>query len=448
MNPLEQIIQILQQFDELKQAKRLLDIFAKRATSLDQYDLLAKLYNDIKYYNDAFTYAKKALAVAPDNDTVYACRANIAKICNHLNEPEEALFYLNINDKITPNDPEVLLEKVFSLFLMNRKYESEQILRDMKKKIEDGVIPYEERLMNRINFNLGTYDLYAGKFKEGLTGFLLSGKKVGIWKELTLTLPFWSGGIQPGKSLLIMAEGGIGDEIMFVRFMKMITEYDMNPIWYTTRKDLAEVFNRNGFTTTSDFSSISKDTLWTYSMTLPLYLDVNERQLWNGPYLNALRNDVLPNNGKLKIAFKWAGSNLYDQDLHRSIEFQSLFDAIKDTPNAEFYSLQRDDGKEDSYHESQVNQIPELLETWESTLSVINSADVIITSCTSIVHAAGALGKRVIVLVPICKYFCWSSPDIDNKNIWYGENITVLEQVAHRSWTIPLTRLQQILHSL
>lgn len=443
MNPLEQIIAILRQYDELSTGKQLLDTFAKYSNNIEQYDMLGKLYNDLKCYNDAYIYTKKALTIAPDNNTMYSCRANLSKLCNHMNNPEESLYYLNINNLLTPNNPEVLLEMVFSFFLLNKKEESEKILRELKEDILSNNIEYSEPVLNRINFNLGTYDLYKGKFQQGLEGFLLSGKKAGIWKNIDLQLPFWDGEILPNHTILIMAEGGIGDEIINVRFMKYIQDLGMEPIWVTSRKDLAEVFNRNGYRTITDISNINPDNVvWTYSMTLPLYLKLNEQQLWNGSYLLPISSEVLPKSDKPKLGMKWFGNPLYEQDLHRSIKFDELYDTVN-TGKYEIYSLQRDEGKEESYN-TNVKEIPEFLEKWEDTLSVINELDIVVTSCTSIAHASAAMGKRTFVLVPITAYYVWASTT-DESTIWYGDNVTVLRQTTHKCWKEPLEKLAQYL---
>lgn len=447
MNPLEQIIAILTQYNELSTSKHLLDTFAKYSNSLEEYDLLGKLYHDIKSYEESYLYTKKALLISTNENQAYTCRANLAKVCNLLNKSDEALYYLNINNTITPNHPEILMEKAFSLYLLNRKVEAEKILCDLKQDMLSKKIPYDEKLSDRINFNLGTYDLHNGIFQKGLEGFLLYGKKIGIWENIKLDLPFWDGDILPNiKTILILAEGGIGDEIINIRFMKYFEHLGMNPIWVTGREDLVKVFNRNGFKTITDISTLDlSNTAYTYAMSLPVYLKVSETRLWDGSYLSAISDDIIKSqSNKVKIGLKWAGNPLYEHDLHRSINFQEVYDIVK-SDTRDIYSLQRDHGKEDSYG-TDVIQIPECLETWEDTLSTINSLDIVITSCTSIAHASAAIGKRTFVLVPISTYYVWASSD--EKSSWYSEHVTVLKQVTHKCWKEPLVQLAKHLESI
>ncbi len=59
-----------------------------------------------------------------------------------------------------------------------------------------------------------------------------------------------------------------------------------------------------------------------------------------------------------------------------------------------------------------------------------NSLDILVTSCTSTAHLAGAMGIRAIVIVPIVPYFVWASDDL----LWYGNNITVIRQTKYNDW--------------
>ena len=117
MNPLEQIIEFLKQTDELSTARLLLKTFNKYSNSIDQYDTIARLFNDVKAYPEAIEAAEKTLALSANPQQLYSSRANLAKLYNHNNEPYKALNYINANLSINPNDYEALMEKVFSLYL-------------------------------------------------------------------------------------------------------------------------------------------------------------------------------------------------------------------------------------------------------------------------------------------------------------------------------------------
>lgn len=438
---LDNVINFLKNQNELNTAKQLLDTFTKYAAKAEEYDLLAKWYMDIKQYKLAIALAEKAMVNIPSNEGMYACRANLAKLYNHSNNPKASLRYSSANLNINPNDKDALLEQVFSYFLLNEKDKSEAILRELlTQDLTDDVL-------SRVKFNLGTYDLYHGKFQQGLRGFILEGKKLGIWKTPNVPFRFWEGGIQPDKTIIIYAEGGIGDEIINVRFYHKLVEYGMNPVWYTTRSDLITIFNRLGIKATSNLSTYPPDTLWTFSMSLPIYLDLDPDDVWNGPYISADPVYIekwarIGESSKKKIGLRWTGNPEYEHDLHRSVPLTKLY-PIFNKIDYKLYSLQRDAGADDVMYFPEITDLQDSLKTIDDTLAIIHHLDVVVTSCTSVAHMAAAMGKRTIVLVPITAYYTWASTT-DTTSIWYGDNVSVLRQVVHGSWDEPLKQLTEL----
>lgn len=447
---LDQVIEFLKRTDELEAARNLLKVTAKYANRIEEYDSLGRWFMEVKDYPNAIRYAEKALVNTPTNEGLYACRANLAKLYNHINDPKSSLRYSSTNLALNPEDYEAKMEQVFSYFLLNQKDKSEAILREL---VERDDIP--EELVPRIKFNLGTYDLYAGKFQQGLRGFLLEGKKLGIWKPQSLPLKFWDGAIQMDRTIVILAEGGIGDEIINFRFMKTLTELGMNPIWLTSRADLRKIFSRMGYQVCSNLSNVPKDALWTYSMSLPIYLDIQPNQLWDGPYLEPDSEYLKkwewikePHYRKPIAGLRWTGNPNYEHDLHREIPLEKTFDIIKEK-GYHIISLQRDEGADDIYNAkpsivANILDLQDKMETIDDTLAIIHHLDVVITSCTSVAHMSAAMGKETYIIVPISAYYTWASTH-DTSSIWYGDNVKVLRQVTHKSWDEPLKQLEELL---
>jgi hypothetical protein len=231
-----------------------------------------------------------------------------------------------------------------------------------------------------------------GNFKKGLNEVLLGGRKLHIWHEYKFPQDqLWKGGIQKGKTIVLCSEGGIGDEIISIRFMKHFQNIGMNPIWYTNRTDIAAIFERCGFNTISNLKELPKDWLWTYSMPSPCYLDLEEDDLWNGPYLTAKnKNPILP--GNKKIGIKTMGNPKYDQDLHRTIPFNDLINCIP--IDYTIYSFHIDE----DFNHPRVISLKDKINSWDDTLDYINQMDIVVSSCTSLIHAAGSIGKKSYVI--------------------------------------------------
>lgn len=418
-------IRFLMSINQNKDAKIVLDVMKKYCRTLPQIDELGKIYSEIKDPESCVELAKKALLLTEVEQERFMIRTNIIRSLITLNRPVEALEYINN----IPDDAGNLMDKAMCFFLINRKDEAEEIL----YKILEG--PITEDIKNRVVFNLGTYNLRKGKFKEGLKGFLIDGRKLDIWRSYDKlpTSRLWLGDTQPGKTILVCTEGGFGDELVSIRFMKHFRDLGMNPIWYTDRKDLAKIFERNGYQVITSLDEYQYEWLWCYGMQTPCLLDLEEDDLWYGPYLKPIKNkEVLP--GKLKIGLKCSGNPEYDQDLHRTIPFKEVIDCLP--KDATIYSFHIDEDLDDP----RVTSLRGKIKSWDDTLDYLDQMDVIVSSCTSLPHAAGAIGKKTIVMVPILTYYPWAYPTRHTK--WYSENTTILRQVEYDNWNAPLSELK------
>jgi hypothetical protein len=431
MNPLAtaEFFISIKQFDK---AKIVLDLMKPYAQRIEEIDQLGKLYADIREFNDTLELAHIIYAMVQDPQSKFDARVNIIRAHLNLNQPKEALVYIGINEREQPNDHPNQMDKAMCYFLLDRKDEGEMVLRKILTE------EHNEDVDTRVRFNLGTYDLRNGNFKEGLRHVLLDGRKLNIWHEFKYPKEqLWEGTVQQGKTIVLCAEGGIGDEIISVRFMKHFKDAGMKPIWYTDRKDIANIFNRCGFETIYNLQSIPSDWLWTYSMPSPTYLDLEEKDLWYGPYLKPLNKVPIIPGKKKKIGIKTMGNPKYDQDLHRTIPFIDLLDCIPE--DYEIYSFHID---EDFSH-PRVIQLKDNIKSWDDTLDYINQMDIIISSCTSLIHAAGAIGKESIVIIPILTYYTWAKPAYHTH--WYGDNLTILRQKEYDNWVAPLLELKNML---
>jgi hypothetical protein len=440
---LEELVVGLDKLGEKPAALALLDALSRHSVAFEQYDEVAKCYFKIKEYENALKFAEKALAKSPINS--YAVKYNVINAANHANYPERAMTLIKQLELINPNDIDVRLEKAFSYFLLNQKDKAEEILRQELENPKN-----DSKVKTKIRFNLGTYELLRDEFQSGLRKFLFEGRKLEYWKKPQLPFRFWEGEEAGGATIVVRAEAGIGDEFINVRFMNHLKERGMNPIWFTERKDMQNIFIRNGYrsvTSVHDLKS-EKKLVWTHSMDLPVYLNLEYSDLWKGPYIKADPNLVehykdIINSKKLKIGLRWQGNPGYDQDLHRSIPLKEMYDAVKHL-DAEFYSLQRDDGLEE-LEGLPIIDLSDKLTDFDQTLAIIENLDLVISSCTSVVHAAAAMGKPVVVISPISSYYVWCHTM--EKSPWYGDHVTIFRQQKPRVWGEPLAQLKEFVNA-
>lgn len=457
IDDLEPFVMALNQFGKRELAIECLDVFAKVAAGFGQFDNLSKCYFKLKEYETAIKFAEAALVNSPSSQHTYVTRFNLINLYNHANYPEKAMTYITINEKIRPT-VDLDLEKAYALYLLNRKPEAQKILENTLATRKD--LP--EDIITKINFNLGTYYLYEDKFQLGMRHFILDGAKMKLWNTETifsrnakLNLPFWQG-TPDVKNLIVYAEAGIGDEIINVRFMKLLKERGINALWYEAtqagtklddRPGITNLFKKNGIPVITKLEDglHLPGVMWTYSMHLPIYLGLEYPDLWNGPYLKACpeyKKKWQLKGKNLKIGVRWQGSKFYDHDLHRSYPLKELYEVLKDV-KADFYSLQKDDGVEETSDFPGLIDLSDKLSTIEDTFALISNLDFVVTSCTSVAHMAASQGKRVFILIPISAYYTWSHSG--KQSPWYGDHVTLLRQQKPRTWKEPIEELRQIL---
>lgn len=465
-NPLSIVINHLEKANYDSLAKQVIDVFAMGAKDIEQFNLIAKLYLDIRDLAKAEKYTLKVLEMAKTPEEKYNARANLAKLYNNFNIPQKSIFYSKINLAVDPNHTDTKLEMVFSHYLLGEKDKAEKILRDLKASEHT----LEERHRDIVNFNLGTYDMEQGKFLKGLAGFLINVKKLELWfSPKELPYKYWDGGVYPGKTLILFMEGGgIGDEFITVRWMDNLKQLGFKPVYYTQRKDVCEIFNRCEYETVLNLDNVPKDSMWTYAMQVPLWLEVKPEEVIRTNYLHPseqARNKwkFIKDSKKLKVGVRWQGNSKNERDLHRKVPLDGIMATLKETfkdKDVEYYSLQIGDGVEEMVNYPELIDVSDKIKSYDDTFALLENLDFVVSSCTSVLHASTIVGTKTLGLIPISAYFTWLSPITpgrpENTSIWYGDNLRIFKQTIPRNWDKPfkemnehlLTELQQMRKSI
>jgi hypothetical protein len=419
--------------DLLYQEKRkivfeMLDMYFVRAKTISDFDTLGYLSLKAEYRDLYLKCAEAAYSIAENSQQLFIARSNLYKAYNAMNRPDDALFYIDLNLSIAPDDFETQTQKAFNIALKGDRKTSENILIKLLEKHPERTEDMRSALSGKM--------LRDGKIAEGILSFLGTFKpKSGKFDDV-LKMKRWTGTIQPGKTIYIEGEGGIGDEIINIRFFKHLRDLGMKPILYSSwskyREDTVSMFRRNGFDVVTETYSIDCKQLWAPLMSLPGYLNLDESKLWYGPYLKPLnkpKNKI--ESKKFKIGIKCSGNPYFSQDEYRKIPLEKMLEYLP--KNVEIYYID----KEQVDH-PRVIDLSTRIETWEDTLDLIEQMDCIVSSCTSLVHAAGAIGKTTFVVVPIAEYYIWSTSVKPPRSPWYGENFHIYKQNVVRSWDEPL----------
>jgi tetratricopeptide (TPR) repeat protein len=417
-------------------AWELLEHFFDKSTTLAEFDAIGELALKTEHRQLHLKCAETAHGIALTSDEKRASRYNLINAYNMMNYPEKAVYYAELQLKQTPEDYKSLCQKAANMSLMGNKEEGEKLLDELLVKFPDKHKELQSMLSGRY--------LRNGELARGVSAFTEAIKGKNELFDVQLNMKRWDGIPRPGRTVYVDGEGGIGDEIINIRFFNRIRNLGMRPILCSPNnvfhKEKNALFIRNGFEVLTESFSINQRELWTPMMGLPATLSLTEEDLWCGPYLTPLRKNRIESK-KFKIGIKCSGNPYFAQDEYRKIPIDLMLSHLPE--EAELYYIDKL-----KVNHPRVTDLADEINSWEDTLDIIDSMDCIVSSCTSLVHASGAIGKTTFVAVPIAEYYIWTTSRRDHSTPWYGDNFYVMKQTKMRDWTIPLNKINKQLLNL
>jgi hypothetical protein len=202
---------------------------------------------------------------------------------------------------------------------------------------------------------------------------------------------------------------------------------------------LKPIFSRHGFACLdSEWVLHLHYDYWVPAMSAAHILGYDTDNFPSKPYMTAEPRKLYSKEGTLKVGIRWAGNPEFEHEQHRKFDPQPLID-LHNLQGVTLYSLQRD---EDLVDGLPFADLRDQMKTWEDTASIIAGLDLVITSCTSIAHLAGALGKETWIIVPILPYYAWAVPS--EKSVWY-DSVRLFRQEKYGNWDAPLAAVRQAL---
>jgi len=298
-------------------------------------------------------------------------------------------------------------------------------------------IEQEEPWNNRAAFNRGWYKMYEGKLLEG-EKLLFRGRLEKVFgnEPPKSPMPMWDG--KSKGTVLLNLEGGLGDQIHGVRYARDIAKI-AGEVIVACSGSLATMFRGvEGVVAvcqTDATYGIVHD-FWAPSMSTIQLLEYEYKDISGKPYIN--KPLVEPHKG-LRIGLRWQGNPQFEHEQHRIFPPTKLFDVLDDV-DAEFISLQRDEGSQ--YKPYWVKEVP--LGHWEETRLALASCDLIITSCTSVAHLAGSMGIPTWIVVPVLPYYLWAPPG--NTTVWY-DSVKLYRQEVFGDWSTPFNHIKNDLQN-
>jgi hypothetical protein len=259
-------------------------------------------------------------------------------------------------------------------------------------------------------------------------------------------LPAWTGDDPAGRALRVIMEQGLGDAILFARFVPALAAR-CGRVQFLVRPALARLFRESfahgNVEIATDPADVAGLDGHVHLASLPYRLGLGRDALREtAPYLRAPeaararwhpRVAALPG---LRIGIVWAGNPERRGDESRSLAPEILAPLAQAQPGAMWVSLQAGAAPDAPRPFAlALDPMPEVAD-YADTAAIIEALDLVVSVDTSVAHAAAALGKPVIVLAPHNVCWRWQMGGIEGAVVespWY-RGVRVLRAGAPGAW--------------
>lgn len=353
--------------------------------SSEANSLLAINYMDKGEYNLALDYYNKALELNPDNLNYLHGKATAMKYLNKIEESKKILEYIVSKDSS-------LIQSATSLGMIYLQ----------EKNFHKGMELYSKRSLDT-NF--------AKLFKEK------------VWNINTKLI---------NKTVLVYSDCGLGDSIMFARYIKPLSAI-ADAVFIQTDSELVSIF-KNTFNNVKIFSKSEKrpdyDVVIPF-MNLPWALNMDFDNIpscdsYITPDSNLVNEysklDVF-NTNKIKVGIVASGNKRIFKN--RILPAQYIKEFLSEK-NIKLYSFQKENINYDN-----IIQLSMMLTDYNVTAALLKNIDLLITIDSSIVHMAGALGVKTYLLLPFTAEWRWFN---DNKTTPWYNSVSIFRQTETGNW--------------
>ena len=381
-------------------------------------------------FNEAVTIYQKSLEIQPNDADVYY---NLGNSLRELEELEEAInvyfqaIELNPSFASAYNNLGATLQEQGNL---------DRAIHAYHKVFE--INPEDEGT----HYNLGTLQLLTGDFKNGWQQYQWRWKCDDFPSEnRPFHQPSWNGSNLSAKTILVWAEQGIGDEIMFASMLNDLRQSNAN-IMVECEQRLISLFQRSFpdirffcRTNPPDQQLLNPNIDYQISMgSLGQWLrtDLDSFKQGQSYYLTAcpdktaeLRNKYQQlANGRKLVGISWKSTDISQRRAKSKSTSLEYWASVLSQPNCYFINLQYGDietevAKFESDTNLKVYQDKEIdpLVNLDGFAAQISALDLVISTSNTTVHMAGALGKRVWTLLPHIPDWRWT---LDREEaLWY-----------------------------
>ena len=252
------------------------------------------------------------------------------------------------------------------------------------------------------------------------------------------------------KKIAVIQEGGLGDMLMFMRYLPKLSEITKELTLFTPPNmgRLLEYNLPKNIHIRSN-ATLGADEQYDYKTTdaeMPYHFRTTINTIPLGiPYISVpdemIDKHRLPPTDLKRIGLCWAGGkrdnlNQRAYDDRRSLPKAVLLDAVKHVYGVQFISLQFGDDLPDPSDMTLLRPLDNAAD-YMDTAAIVAQLDLIISVDTSVIHLAAGMGKPTWMLSRYDACWRWNR---NTQSPWYP-NIRIFGQKKYRDWSDPLAEL-------
>jgi FkbM family methyltransferase len=403
-------------------------------------------------HEEALAACRQAIALRPQGVAIHA---SLGGAMLELGALREAVALCQHAITLDPDLPDAYFNLSHALKAMNDLGEAEHAARQAIALRPDAA---------EYHFHLAHILLLRGDMAAGwpeydwrwkLPDFAWIGQGHGIFSR-----PPWTGEDIRDKTILIYTEQGLGDIILFARYLSLIVR-EAGRVIVAVHPPLLRLLKAiDGITTVSirgvplpDFDvhcplmSLPRafaTRLDNIPATIPyLRISRTERMQWAGRI-----NSGRPGGDALRVGIVWAGNPATKRDHFRSPGLSGVA-SLFSVPGIDFVVMQMGAGREDCLAHPlppHVLDLGEEIQDLTDTAAIMSGLDLMISSCTAPLHLAGALGVRTWAMIPYAPYFPWLLGSTDTP--WYPSMRLYRQEQPGRDWSDVVGRIAVDLSAL
>ena len=390
----------------------------------------------------AIKYYKKHLEQNPDDAFIYNRIGYLYGKVSQYDYLDEQIKYFYKVLEFDPENTTAIRNLALTYPLMGKTQEAVDCFHKLFKlgSLEDDYFAYACLKIKLGDFEEG-WKYYEARFL----------KKFGATYYPRITKPQWEGEDIKDKTLFVHYEQGLGDSIMFFRYLKQIEPF-AGKIIFKVQKELYNLFSYNtGNIEIVKTHSYLVNQNFDYHIPIMSFPRVLKSNIENIPfsegYLKADERKTQKfkkeffDNDCLKIGIAWNGMKTGNRK--RDIPLEYFYSLCK-LKNVQIYSFQKGFGTEQLENlpsDVKIIDFGKEFNDFSDTAAAMENLDLFITSDNGVFNLAGAMGKKTFLLLNKNSEWRWFLDE--EKTPWYDSVRIFKKKHENDGWDLLMKKVME-----